>query len=260
MSKQNEAVGIIYYDEDTGMFPVVLNFEDGRCLTSVGTDVIEAVKHSVKRVQSQFTPDFVDTLVSMRDQLLEEGRAFDIGVPFSDDFDPEELRNLLIQYHIAAIVPKDEIDKWDLLFVKAFNFMAKKHFGQKDKAGMDYFFHPTSVSHDLEPKASVVAILHDVLEDTDASAKDLKGLGCPKDVVDAVIALTRRYGESYRDYILRVDRNELASAVKFEDLEDNMNLTRLQEVTERDLPRLNKYLHAWRYLHGHDDDLALIPD
>ena len=72
--------------------------------------------------------------------------------------------------------------------------------------------------------------------------------GFTKEIVDAVVAMTRKENESYEAYIERVGKNELARKVKMADLEDNMNIRRLPQITEDDLARLNNYVNAWRYL------------
>ncbi len=71
-----------------------------------------------------------------------------------------------------------------------------------------------------------------------------------EEIGNGVIAVTRRVGESYADFIARAAKDQLGHAVKIYDLEDNMNITRLPNLTEKDWHRLNKYLHAWRYLTG----------
>jgi hypothetical protein len=76
----------------------------------------------------------------------------------------------------------------------------------------------------------------------------LKEKGYSQEVIDALDHLTKREGEKYTDFIKRCRNNPIALKVKIADLEDNMDIRRLDEVTEDDLERLNRYLVAWRYL------------
>ena len=100
----------------------------------------------------------------------------------------------------------------------------------------------------------MAAVLHDVVEDTKTTSKDLSDAGYPREVVDAVHALTKRPGEAYDEAITRVLTNEIATKVKLADLEDNMNILRISEPTQRDLERLGKYRRAWQTLREAQDE------
>jgi len=118
------------------------------------------------------------------------------------------------------------------------------HAGQVDKAGVDYILHPLYVASLLEDESEAVqsaAILHDVLEDTMTSAKDLLDAGVPVAVVATVEALTKSKYESYDAYIERVTRDPDAIKVKIADLTHNSDLSRLKVITEKDLDRTAKY-------------------
>ena len=91
----------------------------------------------------------------------------------------------------------------------------------------------------------IVALLHDVVEDSDWTLEALVAEGFPPHIVDAIDCLTSRDGEIYGDFITRVLANPLAARVKVLDIEDNMDMTRLGEVTDKDMERLRKY-HAAR--------------
>ncbi len=97
-----------------------------------------------------------------------------------------------------------------------------------------------------------VALLHDVIENSDLTATDLLTAGMTKPVVDAVLALTKAESQSYDDFIEQVAVNPLARKVKLADIEDNINLLRLETVSEKDLQRVAKYHHAWKRLHALD--------
>ena len=140
-------------------------------------------------------------------------------------------------------------EEYQALFEKAISLMLEKHRGQKDKAGKPYYGHLIRVSQDVfTGKRKIVALLHDIVEDTDTTPEYLLQQGFPSEIVEAVDAISHREDESYEDFIDRVDQNPLATTVKISDLEDNMNIFRLTEITEEDRLRLNKYLKAWRKL------------
>ncbi len=115
-------------------------------------------------------------------------------------------------------------------------FAAEKHAGQKDKAGHPYIFHVLWVMLEMEgEEAQMIAVLHDVLEDTDTTILDLQRLGLSDCVIEAVKCLTRLKGQSYQDHIERCRSNPLARIVKLADLDDHLANTRCltQEQIDR---------------------------
>lgn len=125
----------------------------------------------------------------------------------------------------------------------------KAYGGKVDKAGKPYILHPLRLVARLDdPIAQCVALLHDVIEDSPTTADDLRNDGFPESVVSAVVVLTRRKGESYEAFIDRVRIHPLARKIKLLDIEDNMNLLRLNAVSEKDLQRVAKYHRAWKHL------------
>lgn len=135
------------------------------------------------------------------------------------------------------------------LYDKALQIAVRTHKGQKDKTGHDYILHPIRVSERCDdPRAKIVALLHDTIEDTNVTADYLREEGFTEEIVEAVLAVTRREGEEYNDYVRRAAQNELGRMVKRADLEDNMDIRRLPELTDRDVERLRKYLRAWQYI------------
>ncbi|MEW5511999.1 GTP pyrophosphokinase [Pseudomonas asiatica] len=125
--------------------------------------------------------------------------------------------------------------------------------GKVDKGGKPYILHPLRLMARLDdPISQCVALLHDVIEDSDTTAEDLRADGFPESVVTAVDVLTRRRGENYQAFIERVRVHPLASKVKLLDIEDNLNLLRINEVTENDLQRVAKYHRAWMLLNSHE--------
>ena len=129
----------------------------------------------------------------------------------------------------------------DLL--RALFIAARGHKGQRDKAGKPYIFHPIKVSLNVKGRdEKIVALLHDVIEDTDYTINDLKFL--TDDQREALILLTHDENMPYMSYSESIKKNKLASRVKLADLGQNMNLKRLKIVTEKDLERLEKYRKA----------------
>lgn len=133
----------------------------------------------------------------------------------------------------------------------AVNIALNAHKGQKDKASKPYILHPLRLMGKMQtPEEMVVAVLHDVLEDSTLTAVDLVKHGISVEIVNAIECLTKRSDEIYDDYLERVSSSALAVKVKLADLEDNMNILRLDLVTDKDLSRLQKYHQAWRTLSG----------
>lgn len=135
------------------------------------------------------------------------------------------------------------------LLEKALQIAVKAHSGQIDKAGSAYIFHPIRVSNRCSTDDErIVALLHDTIEDTEVTAEYLLMEGFPRNIVDAILSVTRNEDESYEDFIKRSRLNPIGRQVKLHDLEDNMDITRLNELTEKDIYRLNKYIKAYKYL------------
>lgn len=135
------------------------------------------------------------------------------------------------------------------LLEKALIIATKAHEGQTDKAGAPYIFHPIRVSNRCHTEEErIVALLHDVIEDTNVTASDLLTEGFPPTIVEAVLSVSRNEGESYEDFVIRSKQNPIGRQVKIHDLEDNMDITRFNQLTEKDLVRLNKYLTAYQAL------------
>ena len=125
----------------------------------------------------------------------------------------------------------------------------KAHAGQVDKAGVDYIQHPLYMASQVKTEQEkAVALLHDVLEDSDITAADLLAYGLSNEVVTAVQTLTKKKGQSYQDYLEKVKSNNLARVVKLADLKHNSDLSRLKTVSNTDYERVKKYKNAIRYL------------
>ena len=121
--------------------------------------------------------------------------------------------------------------------------------GKRDKAGQPYILHPLRVMAKMSgEEAMAAALLHDVIEDSIVSASILRQRGVLESVVSAVECLTRVEGESYGDFIERMRQNPMATMIKLADIEDNLNVLRLKELSEADLRRIEKYHRAWHRL------------
>lgn len=148
------------------------------------------------------------------------------------------------------------------LLARAVEIAAQVHARQQDKAGMPYLLHPLRMTVRAEPlglSAQMVAVLHDVVED-DArpegerwTVERLRAAGFPPDVVGAVDLLSRRPEESYDAFVERIldgegEAGRIARRVKLLDLEDNMNVVRLTDISPQDADRLKRYRSAHRRL------------
>lgn len=135
---------------------------------------------------------------------------------------------------------------------RAIEIAAEAHKGQVDKAGNEYIGHPLRVMEmgkTLEEK--IVGVLHDVVEDTDWTFERLEAEGFAPEVIAALRCVTKTSeNENYDAFIERVKKNALATAVKINDLTDNMDIRRLPYLSDKDVKRLKKYLKAYKRLTG----------
>jgi (p)ppGpp synthase/HD superfamily hydrolase len=131
------------------------------------------------------------------------------------------------------------------------------HSHQEDKNGQPYILHPLRVMSHFIGGASevhrIVAVLHDVVEDTNVELDELTDFG--EEVVSAMDAITHRAGESYVAYIKRLAPNKIARSVKLVDLDDNMNPIRLAGLSITQAKSLASK-HAWavHYLMNWEDE------
>ena len=129
---------------------------------------------------------------------------------------------------------------------RAIQIAVEAHMGQTDKGGHPYILHPLrvmmSVSDTLE---KTVAVLHDVVEDSPWTFEALLKEGFSIEVIDALKSVTKvASSESYELFIQRALSNPIGRRVKIADLRDNLDVTRVTKLGEKDLERLNKYKHA----------------
>lgn len=119
------------------------------------------------------------------------------------------------------------------------------HDGQVDKAGLPYIFHPLAVAGECTTEdQQVVAVLHDIVEDTHCTLPELR-FHFPEHIVDAVDAITYREGEGRINYYLRLRQNRLAKSVKLHDVRHNLREDRLGKLDAETRTRLRvKYATA----------------
>jgi len=132
---------------------------------------------------------------------------------------------------------------------RAVEIATEAHKNQVDKNNDPYLLHILRVMNagrTMDEK--ITGILHDLIEDTNWTFSDLEAEGFSSEIIEAINCLTKKETEDYNQFIQRIKTNPLAIKVKINDLVDNLDIKRLQSVTEKDVPRLNKYLEAYRQL------------
>ena len=134
---------------------------------------------------------------------------------------------------------------------RALRLCFEAHKDQVDKSGMPYVFHPFHLAEQMTDEiTTVVALLHDVVEDTDYTIADLQAMGFPTEAIDALRLLTHDKAVPYMEYVARIKQNPIAAAVKLADLRHNSDLTRLDSPDEKAMARVEKYRQAIKLLEG----------
>ena len=138
----------------------------------------------------------------------------------------------------------------------------RAHAGQVDKAGEPYINHPLHVAESMDTEdETCAALLHDVLEDSDYTADDLREAGMNEVVVGAVVLLTHDPSVDYIDYVRALRDNPLAAKVKHADLEHNLDMSRIKRrLGAVDMKRRSTYLEALAVLEGKDAPTASSPE
>ena len=138
---------------------------------------------------------------------------------------------------------------------KALKLCFEAHKNQVDKSGLPYVFHPFHVAEQMTDEATtIVALLHDVVEDTDYTLEDLAAEGFGKDILEAVALMTHEDDVPYLDYVAKLKDNPIARAVKLADLAHNSDLSRIGEVDDETRERLEKYKKPTALLKGNVAD------
>jgi hypothetical protein len=126
---------------------------------------------------------------------------------------------------------------------------AKAHEGQRDKAGEPYILHPLRMMLKLNTmEERIAAVLHDIVEDCGWSLDRIRAEGFSENVIGAVESVTKRPGEDYDDFVMRAAAHPVGRSVKLADLEDNSDLSRIKNPTQRDVDRIEKYRRAIAFL------------
>ena len=141
----------------------------------------------------------------------------------------------------------------DLLYTeltkKAMKIAFEAHKEQVDKTGVPYIYHPVHLAEQMNDEASIcVALMHDVVEDTDTTFEDLEKEGFTKEIIDALKLLTHDDAVPYLEYVKAIKQNPIATKVKLADLNHNSDLSRLDMVDEKAMERLEKYKKAMEIL------------
>ena len=132
---------------------------------------------------------------------------------------------------------------------KALKLCFEAHKNQVDKSGLPYVFHPFHLAEEMRDENTVVvALLHDVVEDTSYTLDDLRAMGFSAEILEALALMTHANAVPYLEYIAALKKNPIASAVKLVDLRHNSDLSRLDEIDEKALARKEKYETAMRML------------
>lgn len=125
---------------------------------------------------------------------------------------------------------------------KAMKIAYQAHQGQTDKTGLPYIYHPIHLAEQMQDEATTcVALLHDVVEDTDITIEQLGQEGFPQEVLEAIQLMTHDPAVPYMDYVREIKKNPIASAVKLADLRHNSDMSRLDVIDDRAIARAEKY-------------------
>lgn len=134
---------------------------------------------------------------------------------------------------------------------KAIKLCFAAHKDQVDKSDLPYVFHPFHLAEQMKTEdTAVVALLHDVVEDTDYTLDDLRGMDYPPQVIEALELLTHDKTVPYLEYVAAIKENPIARAVKLADLRHNSDMSRLDYVDEKVERRIQKYAEAIKLLEG----------
>ena len=132
---------------------------------------------------------------------------------------------------------------------KALKLSFEAHKEQVDKSDMPYVYHPFHIAEQMKDEdTTIVALLHDVVEDTDITVEDIRKMGFSEDVCEALSLMTHDENVPYMEYVKKLKKNPIAKAVKLADLKHNSDLTRLDAVDEKTLKRVGKYKCAMKIL------------
>jgi len=135
---------------------------------------------------------------------------------------------------------------------------ARYHEFQTDKSGKPYILHTMKVMHYLKTddyELMAIAVLHDIIEDTDCLYHDLYTAGLSDRIINGVTAMTKLPGQSPEGYMHQLKSNVDACHVKLADLRHNSDIRRLKGLTEKDFKRVTKYMQMHTEISNHLKEL-----
>lgn len=136
---------------------------------------------------------------------------------------------------------------------KAIILAYNAHMGQEDKVGIPYIFHPFHLAEQMgSENECIVALLHDVVEDTSVTMEELEK-EFSSEVIEALKLLTHDKSVPYEEYVLNLKDNPIARKVKLADLKHNSDVTRLSHITKKDIERNKKYENAIKMLTKYEE-------
>ena len=132
---------------------------------------------------------------------------------------------------------------------KALSLCFSAHKDQLDKSGLPYVFHPFHLAEQMtDEDTTIVALLHDVIEDTEHTFDDLRRFGFNENVISAIALMTHDDDVPYMDYVRNIAKDPIAKKVKLADLRHNSDMSRLDMITQKDIERAEKYKAAIKIL------------
>ncbi len=132
---------------------------------------------------------------------------------------------------------------------KALSLCFSAHKDQLDKSGLPYVFHPFHLAEQMtDEDTTIVALLHDVIEDTEHTLDDLRRFGFNENVISAIALMTHDDDVPYMDYVRNIAKDPIAKKVKLADLRHNSDMSRLDMITQKDIERAEKYKAAIKIL------------
>ena len=136
---------------------------------------------------------------------------------------------------------------------KALRLCFEAHKVQVDKSGLPYVFHPFHLAEQMtDEETTIVALLHDVVEDSEYTIDNLRDMGFTEAIISAIDMMTHDPEIPYMEYVAQIKKNPIAKAVKLADLRHNSDLSRLDRITSRDKARAKKYKKAIDLLESSD--------
>lgn len=131
---------------------------------------------------------------------------------------------------------------------KAMIVAYQAHKNQFDKAQVPYIYHPIHLAEQMNTELEcIVALLHDVVEDTDMTFLDLENF-FSSEVIEILKLLTRDKRTDYMEYIKKIKPNKVAKKIKIADIIHNSDETRLDVIDEETIKRRKRYQKALKYL------------